>query len=205
MKFKTTKQEWFLGIVAFVLTGALWRVFSTGNEASLDGDSRTQIILALLYSAVMVLALRHFRLTVWALLRSPALPGLLVFACLSGLWAETPDLVVRRAISLIGTSLFGVQLAVSLSFAQQLKLLRVVFRLAAALSLAVLLIAPSHGMASDFGSGAARGIFTHKNLFGAAMALGFLVEWYLPDENFLEGTIQQGNPVPLRHRKGFCE
>src|SRR6266567_2368512 len=64
MTFQRTKQEWFLGIVAFVLTGALWRVFSTGNEASLDGDSRTQIILALLYSAVMVLALRNFRLTV---------------------------------------------------------------------------------------------------------------------------------------------
>ena len=108
-----------------------------------------------------------------------------MFACLSCLWAETPDLVVRRAISLVGTSLFGVLLAVSLTFAQQLKLLRVVFRLAAALSLAVLIIAPSHGMAADFGSGAARGIFTHKNLFGAAMALGFLVEWYLPDENSL--------------------
>jgi len=62
---------------------------------------------------------------------------LLSFACLSGLWAETPDLVVRRAISLVGTSLFGVLLAVSLTFAQQLKLLRVVFRLAAALSLAL--------------------------------------------------------------------
>src|SRR6266700_475514 len=162
MKSKTTKQEWFLGIVAFVLTGALWRAFSTGNEASLDGDSRTQIILALLYSAVMVLALRHFRLTVWVLFRSPALPGLLVFACLSGLWAETPDLVVRRAISLVGTSLFGVLLAVSLTFAQQLKLLRVVFRLAAALSLAVLIIAPSHGMAADFGSGAGN-IHTQKS------------------------------------------
>src|SRR2546421_166267 len=113
MKSKTTKQEWFLGIVAFVLTGALWRVFSTGNEASLDGDSRTQIILALLYSAVMCLA--------------------------------------------------------------------------------VLIIAPSHGMAADFGSGAARGIFTHKNLFGAAMALGFLVEWHLPDENSLARAFKLGS------------
>jgi exopolysaccharide production protein ExoQ len=185
MIFPRTKQEWFLGIVAFVLTGALWRVFSTTNEGSLDGDSRTQIILVLLYSVVMVLVLRNFRLTVWVLLRSSALPALLVFACLSGLWAETPDLVVRRAISLVGTSMFGVLLAVSLTFAQQLKLLRVVFRLAAVLSLAVLVISPSHGMAADFGSGAARGIFTHKNLFGAAMALGFLVECYLPDENSL--------------------
>jgi O-antigen ligase len=185
MTLQRTKQEWFLGLVAFVLTGALWRVFSTGNDASLDGDSRTQIILALLYAGVMILALRNFRWTAGVLLRAPALPALLVFACLSGLWAESPDLVARRAISLVGTSLFGVVLAVHLTFAQQLKLLRGVFRLAAALSLAILIVAPSHGMANDFGSGAARGIFTHKNLFGAAMALGFLVEWHSPDENYL--------------------
>src|SRR5260370_10441352 len=37
-------------------------------------------------------------------------------------------------------------------------------------------------MAADFGTGSARGIFPHKNLFGAAMALGILVEWYAPEE-----------------------
>jgi exopolysaccharide production protein ExoQ len=181
MTLKTAKQEWFLGIVAFVLTGALWRVLSTSTEGSLDGDSRTQIILALLYSAVLVLALRNSRLTAWVLLRTPALPALLLLACLSCLWAEHSELVVRRSISLVGTSLFGVVLAARLTFAQQLRLLRAVFRLGAVLSLAMLMVAPSHAMAADFGSGAARGIFTHKNLFGAAMALGILVEWHLPE------------------------
>src|SRR5260370_39360987 len=37
-------------------------------------------------------------------------------------------------------------------------------------------------MATDFGTGSARGIFPHKNLFGAAMALGILVEWYAAEE-----------------------
>ena len=180
---RKTELEWFLGMVAFVLTGALWRVFSSGSEASLDGDSRTQIILALLYFAVLVLALRNSTLTAWVLLRFPSLPALLLLACLSCLWAEHPDLVARRSISLLGTSLFGVLLAARLTFAEQLRLLRAVFRLCAALSLATLILAPSHAMASDFGSGAVRGIFTHKNLFGAAMALGVLVEWHLVELN----------------------
>ena len=179
------KETLFFGLVAFVLTGALWRVLSGTTDGSLDGDFRTQVILASLYAGVLLFVLKDFRWTSWLMLRTPALCALLAVAGLSFLWAEKPDLVFRRSISLLGTSLFGVVLAAQFTFDEQLRTLRGVFRLAATACLALLAVAPSHAMAADYGGGAARGIFTHKNLFGAAMALGILVEWYLTESRGL--------------------
>ena len=174
----------FLGFVALVLTGALWRAFSggSGTDSSLEGDTRTQLILAVLYGGVVLMAFQEFRWTGWLLLRSPALCGLLAVACLSPLWAETPDLVFRRSISLLGTSLFGVLLAARLTIHEQLRLVRAVLRLAAVACLVLFVVAPSHAVSTDYGTGSAQGVFPHKNLFGAAMALGFLVEWYVSEE-----------------------
>ena len=176
------KEMLFFAFVAFVLTGALWRVFSGTSDPTLDGDTRTQFILALMYGSVVLFCVVQYRWTGWLLLHSPALTGLLLLACASPLWAETPDLVFRRSISLLGTSLFGVLLASRLTFAEQLRLARLVCRLAAVACLMLFIVAPSHAMAMDYGTGSARGIFPHKNLFGAAMAMGLLVEWYAFDE-----------------------
>src|SRR5260370_25219455 len=112
------------------------------------------------------------------MLRSPALCGLSALACVSPLWAEAPDLGFGRSISLLGPSLFGVVLAARLPIREQLRLVRGVLRLTAAACLGLFVVAPSYAMATDFGTGSARGIFPHKNLFGAAMALGILVERY---------------------------
>jgi len=180
--FNEKKESIFLAIVAFILTGALWRVFSGSSDAALDGDTRTQVILALMYGSVAVFAFAQFRWTAWLLLHSPALSLLLGFACVSPIWAETPDLVFRRAISLAGTSLFGVMLAARLSFSEQMRITRFVLRLAAVACLMLFIVSPNHAMATDYGTGSVRGIFPHKNLFGAAMALGLLAEWYTTEE-----------------------
>jgi O-antigen ligase len=51
-------------------------------------------------------------------------------------------------------------------------------------------------MATDYGTGAARGIFPHKNLFGAAMALGLLAEWYVVEDRGL-GRIMKFASLPV--------
>ncbi len=182
MLFEKSKEALFVAVVAFVLTGALWRVFSGSADAGIEGDTRTEMILALMYGGVALLAVMQFRWTAWLLLHSPALVGLLLVALVSPIWAQTPDLVFRRAISLLGTSLFGVVIASRLTFGQQLRLTRGVLRLAAVGCLVLFVVAPSHAMATDYGTGSIRGIFPHKNLFGAAMALGLLAEWYVMEE-----------------------
>jgi len=190
MFIEKSREAIFLAVVAFVLTGALWRAFSGSADPSLDGDTQTQVILAVLYGGVLLLAVTTFRWTAWLLVHSPALVGLLIVALVSPVWAETPDLVFRRAISLLGTSLFGVVLAARLTVREQLRLTRGVLRLAALACLVLFLFARSHAIATDYGTGSVRGIFPHKNLFGAAMALGLLAEWYATDDGWFGRTLK---------------
>jgi exopolysaccharide production protein ExoQ len=180
MLSRRSLESWVLIVVALMLTGALMRVVSGGGD-TLDGDPRAQVFLALCYVSIVAIALAHFRWTISALSRNPAVLGLLVIACLSPFWAETPDLVARRAVAVVGTTLFGIVMAVRLTFEEQLKLLRWATRIGAVLSLALLAVSPSAASSAGAEGSTVRGIFNHKNHLGATMALGALVEWCLPE------------------------
>ena len=147
----------------------------------MDGDPRTQVFLAMCYLAVVVIAAIHSSWTVTAIRRNPAILALMIVACLSVFWAEMPDLVLRRAIAVVGTTLFGIVVAIRLTFAEQLKLFRCAFRIAAGLSVALLVVAPRAAISNGADGAVVRGIFLHKNHLGATMALGALVEWCLPE------------------------
>ena len=184
--FRNTLEKLITFGIAVILSGALWRLFSTGtsqNIQGLEGDDRTQIVLAIVYAVVGVLCLIEFRQTWRSLFRNPSLIGLLVLACVSTAWADSPDLVIRRALGLVGASLFGVYLAIRFSFDEQLRLLRWAFRLMAAGTIALLVISPSRALSLPGGGGGIRGIFPHKNILGAGMALAFVVEWYVRDKD----------------------
>src|SRR5215471_13674388 len=141
------KESVFFAFIGVVLTGALWRAFSGNSDSSaMEGDTRTQIILAILYGSVGLFCIVQYRWTLWLLHHSPALTGLLFLACISPLWAETPNLVFRRSVSLLGTSLFGVLLASRLTFAEQLRVVRLVFRITALACVALFIVAPGHAI-----------------------------------------------------------
>lgn len=183
-----------LGLVALFLSGAALRVFSGGYmDLVTSGDRRFEIILSVLYCAVALIGLTHLRQTVRSALSVPALLCLLLLAFLSSLWADLPGLVLRRTIGLAGATAFGVVLASRLDFEGQLGLLRRIFRIAAFSTLAAWAFGLALGINIVSGEsttikgyqiqieeGAWRGIFNHKNALGAAMALAFLVEWYMP-------------------------
>lgn len=166
-------------IVALVLSGAVWRVISSGNEGGTEGDARTQVLLAALYFTVAVFAVLQFRKTMQSFFRNPALLGLLLLACASPVWAEASDLASRRVLALVGTTLFGVVLATRYSLDQQLKVLQWAFRIGAISSLFLGIGSPGRVFSAVGGGGGIRGVFPHKNILGGAMALAFLVEWYL--------------------------
>src|SRR5271167_3989 len=168
-----------LGIAAFILSGAMWRFLSVGGgDNATEGDAQIQVMLAVLYLAVAVLAVSEFRRTIGSIRRTPAILGLLLLALASPLWAEMPDLVFRRAIALAGTCLLGIVLAARFCFLEQLQMLRSVLRLAAVLSVVILIL--GHGVLLSPAGDSVRGVFNHKNRLGAAMALAILVEWYIP-------------------------
>src|SRR5690348_560808 len=125
-------------IVAMILSGALWRTLSSGGGNGLDGDPRTEAALAVIYLMVGAFAVIRLRDTLEALWRNPGLTALLLLACISFLWAESPDVVFRRAIALVGTSLFGITLATRYSFEEQLRIYRWALRVGAAATIALL-------------------------------------------------------------------
>jgi O-antigen ligase len=175
-------QKLILCGTAFILSGAMWRFLSAGggSDSAADGDPRTQLFLAVLYLAVAAVALIESRSTIWTIRRTPAILALLLLAIASSLWAEAPDHVFRRGVALAGTCLFGIVLAARFTMLDQLRLLRWALRLAAALSVAIIIL--GHGVLMSTGGVSARGVFNHKNRLGAAMALALLIEWYIPEQ-----------------------
>ncbi len=184
-----------LGATAFVLSGAMIRVLSSGDTdlVTTGGDRRFELVLFLLYMSVLFIALTHLRRLVRLGFQTPALIGLLILAFTSSLWAQFPGLVLRRTVGVAGATLFGLVLANQLEIGELLSLLRRIFRIATALTIAAwafgLVVGTDlvSGESTQIGryqveieAGAWRGIFNHKNALGAIMALAILVEWHLP-------------------------
>src|SRR5262249_45893172 len=110
---KSTIEKPVTFVVALILCGALWRLFSTGAPQStqvVEGDDRTQVVLAIIYSFVGIICLFQFRATCRGLFRNLFLVAILVLACVSTVWADSPDVAIRRSLGLVGSSLFGVYL-----------------------------------------------------------------------------------------------
>jgi exopolysaccharide production protein ExoQ len=173
------------GVGAFVILGALQSVLASGADMAADGDRRYEAILALVYLSVFAIGFIHFRRTLYGVLRTPALVALLSLAFLSAAWAQHPMEVLRRTGGLAGATLFGVVLGCRLTPTEQLRMLRWIFRIAAAASLTFVIALPQHGIMSAVSPGAWRGVFEHKNGLGGAMALAILVEWLLPTQAIL--------------------
>lgn len=167
-----------LEFVVFAMAGGLSILFLSGSDFDyVEGNPFAEVILAGLYLVVIILAALHFRQTREAVSGTLPLLALLLLAWVSAMWAQTPELVLRRSIALTGTSLLGMVLAARLTLAEQLHLFRRVFRLAAVLSLICVFVAPQYGKGMD---GTWQGIFGQKNGLGGIMALAVLTEWYVP-------------------------
>jgi exopolysaccharide production protein ExoQ len=99
---------------------------------------------------------------------------LVVIALASVLWSAAPEITLRRSIALLGTTLFGVYLAIRFSLREQLRLLAWALGIAALLSLLFVLALPAYGIMNEPEAQGWRGVYTHKNAFGRSMVLGVL-------------------------------
>ena len=169
-----------LGGCAFILTKALLSIFLLPGDNPADGNVVYKLILTLSYLGVTTVLLVNYRETLFVLRRNWSLVALLVLTLLSCTWASSPTIVLQRSIAVLGTTLFGVALAVRLTFEDQLRLMSWVFRIIAVLSLTCIVLLPRYGISSLADQeGAWRGVFVQKNGLGSIMALSVLVEWHL--------------------------
>jgi exopolysaccharide production protein ExoQ len=90
-------------------------------------------------------------------------------------WSVNPDQTLRFSIYALGTTSFGLYLAIRYTLGQQLSLFGWTYGLLLVLSILLALAIPQYGIMAGVHEGALRGVFTHKNQYGAFMALGSVV------------------------------
>jgi exopolysaccharide production protein ExoQ len=176
-----------MGGCAFILSKALLSFVLAPSETPTEGNPEWRLILTISYFGVAMVLIPWYRETLFVLRRNWSLVVLVLFALLSSLWADMPDLVFRKAIGVFGTTLLGIALAVRFSFQDQLRILSWLFRIIAALSLVCILLLPSYGISKE---GEWQGIFEYKNALGSMMALSILVEWLRPAGGRISKTLK---------------
>jgi exopolysaccharide production protein ExoQ len=99
-----------------------------------------------------------------------------ILLCLgSFLWSDFTDLTMRRSLSLLETTIFGLYFAVSFRLKKQLKLLAYVFIICMAINFLFTIAVPSSAIESGIHAGAWRGIFIQKNFLARSMVLATLI------------------------------
>ena len=172
---------------ALILSGALLGMLLETDQTPLEGNAAWRLVLTIAYLAVTLVLLPWYAEILIILRRNWSLVALLVLALLSSLWADMPDLVLRKTIGLIGATLFGIALAVRFSFSEQLRMLSWLFRILAVLSITWVMLFPSYGISAD---GEWMGVFDYKNAMGTAMGLSLLVEWQRPAADRLSKVLK---------------
>lgn len=145
------------------------------SEAAAGNASFQAIMGGLFAIAAVVLAFEARRVR-FLLVRNKLLGGFLLLAALSLLWSDAPDLTLRRGIGLLGASLFGVFLVVRFSREELIEILATGALIIIATTVLAIVMVPETAL--DTGrDGALRGLYTHKNDFGAIMVLCAIALW----------------------------
>ncbi len=129
----------------------------------------------LIYIVVFILLAMRWKRTFSVLSRNIlllVLLGVVVFSCF---WSVNPDQTLRFSIYAVGATGFGLYIATRYTLSEQLRLLTWLYGSLLILSVLFALLIPSYGLMSGIHEGALRGVFTHKNQFGAFMAPGGVV------------------------------
>lgn len=153
----------------------LWREVSGFVVDPVEGDPLTRGLLAAGYGVALLLLIRRPLALTRALLRTPWIWLLLLWAFLSATWSIAPEVTLRKAAAVAFSTLYALLLAMEFSPATLLRLLAKALLFALGLSLLFVFLLPNWGIMGDPHPGDWRGIFSHKNMLGHMAALAFLV------------------------------
>ena len=142
--------------------------------SSLDLSINAKISLLIYFVTFVLLAIRWKR-TLGTISSNKFLWILIGIICFSYFWSINPSQTLRFAVYAIGTTAFGLYLATRYTLLEQLELLAWTYGLLLILSILFAIGLPKYGLMSGVHEGAFRGVFTHKNQFGAFMAPGGVV------------------------------
>jgi len=142
-----------------------------------DGSLGFQILGSLIYLIALIMLLPRYQEVISLLSKNKALVLFMGVVVLSMMWSELPSVTLRRALALVGTTVFAVYLALRFSPSELLTLLAIALGFSAIESLLFVLFSPRTAIHWASNYGAWSGAFGHKNILGRTMVLTILVLW----------------------------
>ncbi len=175
-KLPTLLEKVFVVLSLFISTTALIPVLLDSEQAtSIPNDPYSPILFMGIYAVTIVLIGMHWNRFASVATKDIWIWLLVGIALASIFWTVAPDITPRRSFLLLGTSLFGVYLAMRFTLREQLQLCAWAFGLLVVLSFVFALALPFYGtMTIQEGgvhAGAWRGVMTHKNILGRVVVL----------------------------------
>jgi O-antigen ligase len=129
----------------------------------------------LIYLITFVLLTMRWKRVVAMISSNKLLWILMGIVSFSFFWSVNPEQTLRFSIYAIGTTGFGLYLATRYTLREQMDLVGWTYGILLILSLLLAVAVPKYGLMAGVHDGALRGVFTHKNQFGAFMSLGGVV------------------------------
>ncbi|WP_413260150.1 O-antigen ligase family protein [Floridanema fluviatile] len=156
--------------------------FYTSPDAKADAeptynpfDSISSLIQQFVYLTSLFFLIARGKTSVRVALRDPLVWTLPILTMLSFLWSDFPDISLRKGITTLQTTYFGLYVASRFTIKQQLQMLGWVLGITAVFSFFFTLAFPGVAIEAGANAGSWRGPFTQKNLLARLMVLGAIV------------------------------
>ena len=176
-------EQWFTVFSLIFLTGMLrWSSLFVSADAKAIStndfnpfDSINSIVQYLVYGIALFFLIVRKNTTISTAKGNFLIWALPILAAASYLWSDLPDESLRKGITTIQTSYFGLYFASRFSLKQQLQILAWVFGIIAIISLLFGIAFPGVAIEMGANSGSFRGPFTQKNILARLAVLGTIV------------------------------
>ncbi len=142
--------------------------------SSFDLSINAKISLLIYFITSILLAVR-WRKTLGTIYKNKFLLLLVGIIGFSYFWSIDPDKTLRYSVYTFGCTSFGLYIATRYTLRQQMNLLGWTYGSLLVLSILFAVAIPQYGIMGGVHEGALRGVFTHKNQFGAFMAPGGVI------------------------------
>ena len=176
------EKSWhvFAFLILFGTLLPLWRNIEHGITDQSEGDIFLRNLQILVYCVSLFILLFYIPKIFQIMVTSPWIWLISLWAVISFLWSDYPNLAFRRAVAVLLGSLYGLVLYFRFNFKEIIKILFYVFVIIIILSFFFILFKPEWGVMGPPHAGAWRGVFTHKNGFARILLFAlmvFLYEW----------------------------
>lgn len=173
-------EKVFVVFTLFLSTTALIPILIEKEDAAAaTQDAFSPILFLGIYIVTLLLIIQRWKSFVRVAQKNIWIWLVVGIVMASVFWSVAPDITQRRSILLLGTTLFGIYLAMRYTLREQLQLLAWVCGIVIVLSFLLAIALPSYGLMTfqegGAHAGAWRGILPHKNILGRFMNLSAII------------------------------